>query len=256
MATLSKESREFLQNLRLYLFSSGKKEEETEEIVGELEDHLYEAEKHGKSVQDIIGQSPKAYMDQLADEMPFDYKNWLVYVPLILLGLICYNILNKAVEGVFTYSLLEGVGDIVITLIGLGLIIVLFKYVASSKLSKISEGLLFYGCSLTPIILLVALTYLDRAVDSPMIHLGLVWRILAVALACLFLIGIAIWAKTWVSIIIPFLSLSPDLVLNQTGMQEASKNVLSIVITFLGLGIYFFIVFKREKNKEKNQYGF
>ncbi|MCQ2010211.1 MULTISPECIES: HAAS domain-containing protein [Sporolactobacillus] len=250
MAALLKERREFLQNLRIYLLSSGKKEEETEEIVGELEDHLYEAEKHGKSVQDIIGQSPKAYMEQLAGEMPFDYKNLLIYVPLILIGLICYNILNKAVEGVFSYSLLEAVGDIVITLIGLGLIIVLFKYVASSKLSKISEGLLFYGGSLTPIILLVALTYLDRAVDSPMIHLGLVWRILAVALACLFLIGIAIWAKTWVSIIIPFLSLSPELVLNQTGMQETSKTVLSTVITFLGLGIYIFIVFKRERKKE------
>jgi uncharacterized membrane protein len=100
-------------------------------------------------------------------------------------------------------------------------------------------------------VLFVGLTYLDRAVDSPMIHLGTVWRILAVALACLFLIGIAIWAKTWVSIIIPFLLFSPDLVLNQTGMQEASKNVLGIVITFLGLGIYFFIVFKREQKKEK-----
>jgi hypothetical protein len=38
---LSRESRDFLENLRLYLFSSGKNEKEMEEIIEELEDHLY-----------------------------------------------------------------------------------------------------------------------------------------------------------------------------------------------------------------------
>ena len=40
---LSKESRKFLGDLRVYLISSGKNEKETNEIIGELEDHLMEA---------------------------------------------------------------------------------------------------------------------------------------------------------------------------------------------------------------------
>ncbi|BBN97706.1 HAAS domain-containing protein [Sporolactobacillus terrae] len=249
MKKLSKESREFLQDLRLYLFSSGKKENEIEDLVGELEDHLCEAEKHGKSVKTITGSTPKEYMDQLANEMPFDYRNVWVYGPMILLGLICYNLLNKAVDGVFTYSLVEVSGDLFITLLGLSLLLVLFKYLASSTISKMKEHLLLYGCSLTPIILFVGLFYLDRAVASPTIHLGTMWRITSVVLACLFLIGIAVWAKTWVSIVIPISLLLPELILNQTGMDGASKSGWSMLLTFLGIALYFFIVFKQEKKK-------
>ncbi|WP_353948668.1 hypothetical protein ABNN70_02525 [Sporolactobacillus sp. Y61] len=143
MEELSEESREFLKNLRLYLLSSGKKETEIEDIVGELEDHLSEAEKDGKSVEMIIGRTPKAYMDQLAGEMSFDPRNLLVYGPMILLGVICFDILNKAADGIFSWSLLEITGNLLITLLGLILIILLFKYVASRQMSKIREHLFF-----------------------------------------------------------------------------------------------------------------
>lgn len=42
---LSPESRKFIEDLRLYLFSTGKSDQEIEDIVAELEDHLWEAEK-------------------------------------------------------------------------------------------------------------------------------------------------------------------------------------------------------------------
>lgn len=249
MEELSEESREFLKNLRLYLLSSGKKDTEIEDIVGELEDHLSEAEKDGKSVEMIIGRTPKAYMDQLAGEMSFDPRNLLVYGPMILLGVICFDILNKAADGIFSWSLLEITGNLLITLLGLILIILLFKYVASRQISKIREHLFFYGCSLTPIVLFVGLTYLDRAVVSPVIHLGTAGQITSVTLACLFLIGVAIWSKTWVSVLMPAFLIVPELLLNQTGMDAATKSVLSLLITFSGIGIYLYIVMRSERKK-------
>ena len=41
---LSDKSRKFIDDLRLYLFSSGKNDQEIKEITEELEDHLHEAE--------------------------------------------------------------------------------------------------------------------------------------------------------------------------------------------------------------------
>jgi len=56
---LSKKSQDFLENLRVYLFSSGKQWDEIEDIVNELEIYLFEAEKNGNSIEKIIGNSPK-----------------------------------------------------------------------------------------------------------------------------------------------------------------------------------------------------
>lgn len=71
---LSKESKDFIGRLQLYLMASGKKEKEIEEITEELEDHLLEAERRGKSVQDVVGQSPKEYMEQFSREMILDKR--------------------------------------------------------------------------------------------------------------------------------------------------------------------------------------
>ena len=56
------------------------------EITEELEDHLYEAELSGKSIERIIGASPKEYMMSISTEMKTDYKAWAKYIPLIIIG--------------------------------------------------------------------------------------------------------------------------------------------------------------------------
>ena|SRR5690625_3616153 len=86
---LSEDSKEFLENLRVYLFSSGKNSEEIEEIeeiVEELQVHLSEAEKSGKPMEKIIGNSPKEYMEMISDEMVIDYRSWIKYIFLIIFG--------------------------------------------------------------------------------------------------------------------------------------------------------------------------
>lgn len=242
MVNLSKESRDFLGNLRLYLISDGKKEKDIEEIVGELEDHLYEAEKDGKSVENIIGKSPKMYMDQLANELPVDSKVWQFYIPLIVVGLIAYNMLGKAINGAISYSLLELVGDILITVLSLVLMAVLFKYVAGSKVSRAKERLLFFFYGIMPVALFIALIYLDRSIHTPLVHFGTAGMIIAIVLACLFFAGISIWSKSWAGILIPMILFLPELIFG-------TKSMLSLVITIIGIGTYMFILGKREKIK-------
>ncbi|MMZ62361.1 hypothetical protein D1872_245670 [compost metagenome] len=83
---LSKKSIDFLENLRVYLFSSGKNEKEIEGIIREVEDRLYEAEKNGENVDDIITKASKEYMAQLTNEMSSDFEGLLKYIPIMILG--------------------------------------------------------------------------------------------------------------------------------------------------------------------------
>jgi len=57
----------------VYLFSSRKKDAEIDDIIHELEDHLYEAERKDKSIEHIIGSSPKEYMQSISKEMKTVY---------------------------------------------------------------------------------------------------------------------------------------------------------------------------------------
>ncbi|MDQ0178175.1 HAAS domain-containing protein [Bacillus chungangensis] len=248
---ISKESRDFLENLRVYLFSSGKNEKETEDIIEELEDHLYEAEKNGKSVADIIGKTPKEYMGQLANEMSFDFKGLLKYIPIIILGAIAYIVMGDAIRGEMEYSLLDLIGYPFIFIFALFLTTVLFKYVASNKISKIREWLLFGIIGMTPMLLFIALIYLNRFYDTPIIQFGTAGNMIAIAMSILVFIGIALWSKTWVTIILPITLFLPEILLDMTNLQESTKLILNGTIIPLCVGIYLLIVFKIEKNKDK-----
>src|SRR5699024_7028659 len=111
---LSQESEEFLENLSIYLFSKGKKTAETEEIVEELRAHLEEAEENGKSVENIIGSSPKEYMESISSEMENDYRLWTKYLLLIVFGSFSFDVFQDLMHGTLSYSLLEITGNIII----------------------------------------------------------------------------------------------------------------------------------------------
>src|SRR5690625_2822689 len=114
---LSEKSKEFLENLNLYLFSSGKNTDEIEEITEELEIHLFEAEQNGKPIEKIIGKTPKEYMEMISDEMVIDYRTWFKYILLIIGGAFSITIIVDVLDGALSYSILEIIGHIVITAI-------------------------------------------------------------------------------------------------------------------------------------------
>ncbi|GED17497.1 HAAS domain-containing protein [Aneurinibacillus migulanus] len=248
---ISRDSREFLENLRIYLFSSGKNEKEIEEIIGELEDHLYEAERDGKNVGDIIGKMPKEYMEQIANEMSVDIKGLLKYIPIIVIGAFSYILMGDAIRGELEYSLIDMIGYPFISLFTLLLTSVLFKYVASNKISKIKEWIMFGIVGSTPLALFMTLIFLDRYYDTPTIQFGVIGNIIAIVFSILVFVGVAIWSKTWVSIILPIILFLPEFVISKTNLQESTKVILIGIIVTVCFVIYTLTVIKLEKNNVK-----
>jgi uncharacterized membrane-anchored protein len=101
---LSKKSEQFLTELRLFLISKGKNDNEINEITEELEVHLLEAEAAGKDVSHIIGESPKQYMKSIGESMKTDFRQLAVLVPMAVLLLAAYISLGPAIEGKFSLS--------------------------------------------------------------------------------------------------------------------------------------------------------
>lgn len=244
---LSAKSRRFIEDLRVYLFSSGKHADEIDGIVEELEVHLMEAEDNGKPIEKVVGHSPKEYMEQLSDEMPVDFKSWFKYIVIIIFGAFSFTIANDLMEGRLSYSLLELIGHFVIAgflIIGL---FAAFKFIAANQLSKWKEIGVLYALGFVPIALFVGLIFLNRAVETPVIHFGTMGTVLTAIVTVIFLATVSWWAKTWVLPVILTLLLLPEYLLGLMAMTQETVLVLSTFVSFGGIGIYLFIVSKMDK---------
>ena len=96
---LSRESEEFIANLRMYLMTSGKNDQEINEISEELRDHLKEAESRGKTVDTVTGGSPETYLQMISSEMKTDFFGLVKLAPMFILLLIAYFITGSAIRG-------------------------------------------------------------------------------------------------------------------------------------------------------------
>ncbi|MFD1929538.1 HAAS domain-containing protein [Sporosarcina siberiensis] len=244
---LSKKSQEFLENLRVYLFSSGKKSDEMEEILDELEAHLSEAEKNGKSIEKIIGESPKEYVEMIAKEMDVDYREWTKYIVLIVFGSFSFKIFTDLMQGNLSYSILEIVGHLVVVTLFIAAVFTAFKYISTMGKSVVKQSLLYFGLALLPISSFVGLIYLNRIMDSPTIHFGSIGSLIIGVITTLFIVGISIWAKSWVLVVILVLLTVPEYVLSLGSLQYETQLIISTIITFGGIMIYLFISLKLEK---------
>lgn len=249
---LSEKSKDFLENLRLYLFSSGKNSGEIKEIVEELEVHLYEAEQNGKSVEKIIGNSPKEYMEMISDEMTIDYKTSIKYICLIIFGSFSFRIFPDLLEGNLSYSVLEIAGHIVIGAIFVASIIIGFKYLSTRKQTFKKIIITLIPIMVLPIALFVGLLFLNHSVETPMIQFGHTGSLIVAAVTGIFLIGVSIWAKTWVMVVVVALLTLPDYFLSMTSLSDKMQLMISPWITFAGIAIYLWISFKLEKKRSES----
>ncbi|MFD2117878.1 HAAS domain-containing protein [Paenibacillus yanchengensis] len=246
---LSKKSQDFLENLRLYLFSSGKNTDEIDDIVRELETHLSEAEKNGKSIDKIIGKSPKEYMKMISNEMIIDYRTWFKYICIIVLGSFSFTVFPDLLKGNLSYSVLEIFGHILIGIVFIASVFTGFKYLSTVSQSISKQGMVLVGLAILPIALFVGLIFLNKAIDTPVIYFGNTASLIIGLIMFLFIIGVSIWAKTWTLIIIIALLTLPDYLLNLTSLQYETKFIVSMIITFGGIALYLWILSKLEMSK-------
>ncbi|RFB33015.1 HAAS domain-containing protein [Brevibacillus sp. VP] len=101
------------------------------------------------------------------------------------------------IRGELEYSLLDLIGYPFIFIFSLSLAMVLFKYVASNKTSKIQGWLIVSILVITPMILSFLLIYLNNYYKASVIQFGAVGNVIAIVVSSLVCIGIAIWSKAW-----------------------------------------------------------
>ncbi|MCR8848005.1 hypothetical protein NQ095_06260 [Rossellomorea sp. SC111] len=249
--SLSKESEDFLGNLRIYLISSGKNEKEVDEIVGELEDHLVETEKRGKSVAEVTGLTPREYMDQISGEMPIDYKSIFKYIVMVLLGALSFIVLGDALSGDLEYSLFVLIGYPLVITGFLFCTAAVFKYVSSHPVSKVREWTLFLILGGVPMVLLTGLLFLSQIIDAPTVAIEGVGEFFALALAIAVLIGVSLWSKTWMMIILAVLLNGPEMLIQQSSFSEETKLILTGISLPVFVGGYFVLLILKDKKKEK-----
>lgn len=118
---LSQESRDFLANTGTYLTAKGISEKDIESFLEDAELHLTEGEKRGKNVEDIFGDSPKEYANQLVKEMQVDYKRNLGWLATAVMSILCYwtipDLLFRNLNEPYTISLIGLIGYPVILLL-------------------------------------------------------------------------------------------------------------------------------------------
>jgi len=247
---LSKKSRDFLDDLAVYLMSSGKAEEEVHDVVAELKDHLEEAERAGKSVDDVVGQSPKAYMQHLGHEMAFDGKGFFKIIAMLVPNVFAYIIIGNFIQGEMTFSTVQ--------LIGFPLVAVLFLLAASqafrnlsvrSKASPFKNGATYIALAVLPMTLFLGLMVLDIFVETPTIVFGSTGQLVLLGLAVVTLLIVSVWTKTWINLIIPLLLFGPQYAFAKTSLPLEQQLIFSMLILFVGMGVFLFVWWK------KNQQG-
>lgn len=247
---LSPESRAFLDDLRLYLYSYGKKEEEIEEIVSELEDHLREAEKRGKSIHDVTGGSPQAYMEQLRQEMSTDRKEvvsaLLSSFPLAM----SYVMLPDLVRGRASYNWLDVVGYPLLFIGTLAGFILLMRLEASRSLSKLLRWGMYVVVGVLPTLLFLAIILAGRFLElSPIFVPTPVQSWVIAAILILFLLGNSIYNRTWLTIIVPVIFVAPEYIADLFTTSPQSHALLSLGIMYAMFFLLMGVTFWRSRSK-------
>jgi hypothetical protein len=248
---LSKKSRDFLDDLVVYLMSSGKSEEEVKEVVEELKDHLEEAERAGKGVDEVVGQSPKAYMQHLGSEMAFDVKGFVKIIATLIPNVFAYIIISNFIQGEMTFSTIQ--------LIGFPLVAILFLIAVSqafrnmsvrTKTGKLKNGVTYMALAAMPMLLFLGLMALDIFVETKTIVFGPTGQLVLFGLAVVTLLTVSVWTKTWINVIIPILLFGPQFALAQTSLPLEQQLIFSMLVLFVGMGIFLFVWWKKNQNEQ------
>ena len=235
---LSNKSEKFIEDLKVYLFSSGKNEQEINDITKELEDHLYEAELNGKSIEQIIGASPKEYMESISNELRTDYKAWLKYLPLIVIGTISFSVLGDLLYGTLRYSVLQIVGTVIYCLLFFAGVMFAFRHITKNQVSKRREFIILLLPIMISMIAYLGLLIVDSIYSTPIISFGVLSSAMIGLLFLCFIIGFSIWAKTAILPVCIVAIHLPEFILSYTSLNEVLQLIMSLALTYGLIGAY------------------
>lgn len=247
---VSKETRHILLELQLYLISKGKNQGEIDELMDELTAHAVEAEKDGKTGEDVFGGDPRGYADELAKELSGNHKDWVPFVSAFLIGSLFYMILADAISQNLSYSWFALIGYPLVLVANVIMIIVMFRASAFQTSSRVF--LYFWMLGIFQLTAMVTIKLLDQKVGTPLLVLtsGQRWGVILLMLLCIVVFNAILKAN--VVSLIPIIFFGPQLIFEWIGWTSPIvillQSLLSIVI-LIGL---IFIVLRRTNKKNEN----
>ncbi|MEH7237757.1 HAAS domain-containing protein [Bacillus sp. JJ1562] len=230
---------------------SGKNEQEIKELIEELSDHLTEAEKSGRSVADIIGQTPEQYMASLKQEMKTDYKRLVKFLPVYFLGVIAYFLIGPAIRGEFELNIIQVIGMPILAVLGLAIYVYFLQNAGRKQYSKKKFFLGGMVASAIVTTLAILIIVVSSIFVNPFYRGDTTADLIVIMICSSIFIGTAIWSKTWVSIWIPAFLIIPDVFTRFTNWSVESIlmiNMASFVMMFVVI-ILNILFIEKKKNK-------
>ncbi|RNF40077.1 HAAS domain-containing protein [Planococcus salinus] len=246
---LTKESEEFIANLKMYLMTSGKNDKEIEDIAEELRAHLEDAESRGKTLDSVTGGSPESYLKNISEEMKTDYFGVIKALPMFILLVAAYFITGSAIRGDLSFSLLKLIAFPSIAALGVAGYIFFFRRSSaqnwSAKRQMIAFGTIYVSLSAA----LSAVIFLDLFMLEPFYvpSRDVMWIIAAAGVA-VFVIS-AIWSKTWITIILPLFLFGPDFIMHFMEVSEMRQLFISAASLYIGMAFVIVILFIQNKKQ-------
>ncbi|WP_313430536.1 HAAS domain-containing protein [Siminovitchia terrae] len=245
---LSAKSETFIENLRLYLVTSGKKEKEIIDLTGELKVHLIEAEKDGKNIDEIIDCTPEQYMNSLKREMDTDFKSLAKYLPIFFAGVTAYFIMGPAIRGELTLNIVQVIGFPLTAIAGL-LIYVFFLQQAGKKQFSTKRLFLIGMIASACVTILFLLLLLGSGLFVQPFYTGSAtvnWIIVGICSAIFILL--AVWSKTWLTIWLPGILFIPDVLFRFSNFSDTTILIIGIVTFVCTFVIIILSLFLKTKN--------
>ncbi|PES63425.1 hypothetical protein CN507_21225 [Bacillus cereus] len=248
---VSKEGEKFLIDTKVYLITKGIKEADVDAFLEDAELHLIEGEQEGKTVNDIFGDSPKEYAEELAKEMEKDKGGSIKSILGMIIGIGGYwlltNILFGSPNHEFTLTNVQLIGYpivLMITIVG-----TIFAFKMSSFKSKIKEFSIIYVAALLPILLLVLLMFMNEWYGTPVLQLTTMQSyILAGIVLLVLLIGEA-YILGWIGILAVIVPLLIMFVFKDLGKQNSYWGMLEPLLLYGSLYVLMRWSLKNEEKK-------
>ncbi|MBT2287868.1 DUF1129 family protein [Paenibacillus albidus] len=104
---LTRENLKYYEEMLLYIrFASGRSEQQTEELLLELLEHVLQAQQEGRTAEQVFGDEPKAYCEELIGEIPGETrKNQLLISARITLLFLAVSSFFSGIAGAGMYYL-------------------------------------------------------------------------------------------------------------------------------------------------------
>ncbi|MFU0789247.1 DUF1129 family protein [Virgibacillus proomii] len=108
---LNEENLAFYEDMLVYIrTASNKSEQQTEEILLELLEHLIEAQSEGKTAENIFGRDPRVYCEELINELPKEKRkyNLLFATRIIIQVAAIFSIVDGVISSALYYFFHKG----------------------------------------------------------------------------------------------------------------------------------------------------